>query len=507
MRLPGWWYAGVWQVHPGMADTRLVGLDPPGLLARCKELAAEGYRPASLAVVAAEADGALLAATVWHLPAVPDTDKEKRALRQASAGVALLRLGQADRVWPLLRRRPDPRTRSYLIHQLARRGADPGRLIERLEQDKDVSIRRALLLALGEFELPAGERQRLVPRVLRLYRDEADAGLHGAAEWLLRHWKQEGTLREVEEEWVKDRAKREQRERELKASPVPSGPGGRWYVNGQGQTMVVVPGPVTFRMGSPVAEAGREGGPAGTIETPHHKRIGRQFAIAAHEVTVRQFLRFRNDHDYNKTYSPSGDHPVNLETWYDAAAYSNWLSAQEGIAEEQWCYEPKEGKDARDWSREAYGEGMKLKANYLSLDGYRLPSEAEWEYACRAGALTSRYYGETEDLLGRYAWYTKVSQDRWMLPAGSLKPNDLGLFDMLGNALEWCQERVTYYRPAFPWSEDREDIRDIDRIIGRVLRGGAFAYQAVLVRSAVRGGIEPAYRGNNVGFRPARTFR
>jgi formylglycine-generating enzyme required for sulfatase activity len=150
---------------------------------------------------------------------------------------------------------------------------------------------------------------------------------------------------------------------------------------------------------------------------------------------------------------------------------------------------------------------MKLKANYLALVGYRLPSEAEWECACRAGALTSRYYGQTEDLLGKYARYTKVSVDRPMLPVGSLKPNDLGLFDMLGNALEWCQERFMYYRPGSPQSEDVEDIRDIDKRTARVLRGGAFTYPAMYVRSACRNWDEPANLAVNMGFRPARTFR
>ncbi len=124
-------------------------------------------------------------------------------------------------------------------------------------------------------------------------------------------------------------------------------------------------------------------------------------------------------------------------SWYQAAAYCNWLSKEEGIAEDQWCYEIK-------------GQVTKLKENYLSLTGYRLPTEAEMEYATRAGALTSRYYGETEELLPKYAWYQKNSQERtW--PVGSLKPNDLGLFDVQGNVFTWCQESYK----AYPAGEGR----------------------------------------------------
>ena len=86
---------------------------------------------------------------------------------------------------------------------------------------------------------------------------------------------------------------------------------------------------------------------------------------------------------------------------------------------------------------------MKIVPDALERPGYRLPTEAEWEYACRAGAVTSRYYGRSVELLGKYAWYLQNSQDRaW--PCGQLLPNELGLFDMLGNVYEWCQEQ--YYR-------------------------------------------------------------
>jgi formylglycine-generating enzyme required for sulfatase activity len=333
-----------------------------------------------------------------------------------------------------------------------------------------------------------------------LYQDAPDAGVHGAAEWLLRRWKQEGKLAEFEQQWAENEDKRDAKQEYIRKELARRADRGEsyWWINGQGQTMVVVPGPATFRMGSPAGEAGRVGGPKGTDEAPHEVRIGRSFAIASREVTFRQFHRFRKDHEQNKTFSPTEHHPVTAVTWYDAAAYCNWLSEQEGIAPEQWCYEPnKQGK---------YAQGMKLKSNYLSLEGYRLPSEAEWEYACRAGARTSRYFGETEQLLGQYAWYAKVAKDRAMLPAGSLKPNDLGLFDMLGNAVEWCQERDEKYQPAAPWTDDREDVHEIDSTIRRSLRGGSFFYLAVDVRSAFRFRYVPSIRSYLVGFRPVRTF-
>jgi serine/threonine protein kinase/formylglycine-generating enzyme required for sulfatase activity len=457
-------------------------------------------------------------------------DREALAGRQANAAVALLRMDRPEKVWPLLRHHPwdDPTVRSYLIHRLSPLGADPGAVVKRLDEEPDVSARRALLLALGEYgetALAPGERDGLVPRVFGLYRDDPDPGLHAAAEWLLLQWGRQGKLREMQEAWREDRAKREERLGRIRQELAKDQPEPQWYVTGQGQTMVVIPGPVEFLMGSPPTEAGREGGPEGTIERQHKKRIGRSFAIAAREVTVEQFGEFLKsrrqsiDTYYNHQYSPTADCPVNQVTWYHAAAYCNWLSKQEGLPPEEWCYLPtKETGLGGLVTRETYAEGMKLAPDYLSRTGYRLPSEAEWEYACRAGALTSRYYGGGEELLGKYAWYTKNSQDRGMLPGaagqfgvpgGRLKPNDFGLFDMLGNALEWCQESITLYSPGpgGKAAEDVEDKRDITDRNSRVLRGGSFLDLPRYVRSAYRLWNVPSFRNLSVGFRAARTFR
>jgi formylglycine-generating enzyme required for sulfatase activity len=442
-----------------------------------------------------------------------DDEKEHLAKRQANAAVALLRLGHAEAVWPLLKHNPDPRVRSYLIHRLSPLGADPKAIINRLGEEKEASIRRALLLCLGEFtadQFPPAEREPLIGKVLGLYHDDPDAGLHGAAEWLLRAWGQQDKIKEFEQEWAKDGQKQRRNEREdqiRRELAQDTGRGqGSWYVNGQGQTMVVIHGPVEFLMGSPPTEVGREGGPDGPVETQHRKRIGRSFAVASKEVTVEQFLRFRKEYGYSKQFAPTADCPVNDVMWYDAAAYCNWLSKQEGVPDNQWCYEPKDKGE--------FAAGMQLKPNYLGLTGYRLPSEAEWEYACRAGAVTSRYYGETEELLGKYAWYTKNSLDRWMLPGPEgkepcRKPNDLGLFDILGNAMEWCQERAALNspEPGGGPSEDKEDNGDIKDDLVRVLRGGSFANLVVGVRSAYRSWYRPTLRNYVVGFRPARTFR
>jgi formylglycine-generating enzyme required for sulfatase activity len=293
--------------------------------------------------------------------------------------------------------------------------------------------------------------------------------------------------------------------------------------------MVVIPGPVEFVMGSPPTETDRR-----SDEVQHKRRIGRTFALAAKPVTKEQFLRFlpKFSHPEMRRY-PEPTCPIGGALWDEAADYCNWLSEQEGIPPDQWCYETN-AKELSSRNLQAYATIVlqaqplaavgcssyflrlrrptvtKLKANYLNLTGYRLPTEAEMEYATRAGAVTRRYYGETEELLPKYAWYQKNSQDQhWFertWPVGSLKPNEFGLFDLQGNVFTWCQESYKRYLQGDEAIEDKEDDLVVVSTQYRVLRGGSFLDLASYVRSAYRNSYLPSLRTYDVGFRAARTF-
>jgi len=424
-------------------------------------------------------------------PTASEDQKELLAMRQANAAVALLRLGTPERVWPILKQSPDPRVRSYVVHWLSWRGGDLQTIFQRLDAESDVTIRRALVLTLGQFteaQLFTALRQPLFEKLLTVYEHDPDAGLHGAVEWLLRKWKQDKRLDALIEKLKSD-------EKQLQARK--SNDKRQWYVNTQLQTFAIV----DAREGEFVMGSTAESDPGRSdTESAHLWHIGRRFAIGTHEVTKCQYDEMRRKHPDDliemniKKWIKTEDSPQVMMSWFEAAAYCNFLSEQEGIAKEQWCYEPnKQGK---------YLSGMKAKDNFWELTGFRLPTEAEWEYACRAGTVTSRFYGSGEMLLSEYAWH---SQDRaW--PVGCLKPNDLGMFDMLGNATEWCFDSYVFDRTRANRFEDRPATQAVKNDGYRVMRGAAFGSRPQSLRSAARSHDAPVIRNHAIGFRPARTY-
>jgi eukaryotic-like serine/threonine-protein kinase len=426
-----------------------------------------------------------------------ESAKEALAWRQANAAVALLKLNHAAKAWPLLRHAADPRARTYLIHRLAPLGADIAALVSRFYEETDASSRQALILCLGEFDatlLPADQRQKAIAKLLDLYRNDPDHGLHGALTWLLRRkgWDQGQELSEIDVSLQLDYKQRKARKA---ADPR------EWEVNGQGQTFVIVDARQPFWMGSPDSEPERV-----TNETRHRRRIGRRYAIAATPVTKEQFQRFQSEPPPDadipaeevKKIVLTADSPQVCVTWYEAAWYCNWLSQKEWIPADQWCYEPNRQRK--------YAAGMHAKEGYLALRGYRLPTEAEWEFACRAGTTTQFYFGQSEALLNKYAWYKANSRGRtW--PVATLKPNDLGLFDMLGNVWQWCESPVQNYPQGGPdVQEDSGVSAEVTDGSHCVLRGGAFDNLPGHLRAAFRLVEGPNTRPLNFGFRPARTI-
>ncbi len=409
----------------------------------------------------------------------PANEKEVLAKRQANAAVALLRMGRGDQVWPLLKHSPDPRLRSYLIHRFAPLGARAEMLLAPIGDDREEpSIRQALLLGLGEFNpatLPDEIRRSLVLRLLDLYEHHPDAGVHGAADWLLRKWKQGDLVQELDRKLAESHPQRQDRQ-----AKSPRG----WFVNRRGQTLAIVPGPTKFTMGSPTTEAQRQ-----EDEGQHEVGLSYTFAIGAKEITVAEYGQFLNENTtvarFNiQQYAPAADCPQVAVDWYDAARYCNWLSDKDGIPKEQWCYVEQD-------------KTVRPAADFLQRRGYRLPTEAEWEHACRAGTVTARYYGETEELLDKYGWHVRNSGGRAQ-SVGVLKPNDFGLFDLYGNAMEWCNDRYGRFEGGVA-----HDPLGASEASDRVLRGGGWSLVGSDCRSADRLGYTPDIRNLYFGFRLA----
>jgi formylglycine-generating enzyme required for sulfatase activity len=147
-----------------------------------------------------------------------------------------------------------------------------------------------------------------------------------------------------------------------------------------------------------------------------------------------------------------------------------------------------------------------MELNFLDLNGYRLPTEAEWEYACRAGVGVAWGHGRADRRLGQYAWFLKTS-DEHLWPTGRLLPNEAGLFEMSGNAMEWCQDKAyAYPREAGEHATLLDDATTVEENKNRVLRGGSFNDTSTVVRAAGRYDFRPGDVYIVVGFRPSRTY-
>lgn len=218
--------------------------------------------------------------------------------------------------------------------------------------------------------------------------------------------------------------------------------------------------PGKFIMGSPESESGRE-----SNETQHEVIISKGFWLGKYEITQSQWESVMNTRPWEGQVfvKNAENHP---------AVYISWNDVQEFIAK--------------------LNEAEKTNV-------YRLPTEAEWEYACRAGTKTAFSFGDSASKLGEYAWFGKNTYDLGNMFAhavGQKKPNPWGLYDMHGNVWEWVQD---YYGPYE--SKTQVDPKGAESGDTRVFRGGSFYYIANFTRSAYRGYNSPTHKLFNLGAR------
>jgi len=233
--------------------------------------------------------------------------------------------------------------------------------------------------------------------------------------------------------------------------------------NTLGMKLTLIPAG-TFMMGSPESEEDRE-----DDEPQHEVTISKAFYMQTTEVTQGQWKAVMGTEPWKgESFVKEGaNYPAVYVSWDDAVAYCKKLSEKEGKT-------------------------------------YRLPTEAQWEYACRAGTKTTWSFGNDEKALGDYAWYHKNAWDideKYAHQVGLKKPNAFGLYDMHGNVYEWCHD---YYGGDYYKQSPEQDPTGPASGSSRVLRGGSWLGDSRFSRSAGRGRNVADRRLDLTGFRLVR---
>jgi formylglycine-generating enzyme required for sulfatase activity len=265
----------------------------------------------------------------------------------------------------------------------------------------------------------------------------------------------------------------------------------------------------SFLMGSPLTEPARE-----ENETQHKVTLTRSFYMGKYEVTQREFEGLMGYH--LSRLPPCADCPTESALWHEAASFANQASQAAGLPMCFSCTGLEKSTICR--------VGMEYRGkNYYDCRGYRLPTEAEWEYAYRAGTNTSYYNGDLDASLRSCFYFPQVLEIAWYCwnslndkvdgipdaiprPVGLKVPNAWGLYDMAGNVEEWVFDEYEAYpnqEVIDPIGAYRENGIPND-YAHRVVRGGSIASLPRFVRAAYRYGVSPM---TNHGFRLVRSSR
>jgi serine/threonine protein kinase/formylglycine-generating enzyme required for sulfatase activity len=382
---------------------------------------------------------------------------ERNPETRSRLAIVLLDMENWDGALEVLALGPDPASRTAFIQGFGawhgRLGTLPGLL---LSGSDNPAFQSGICAALGLMDkgtLAADERDAFTGALEHLYREAPDGGVHCAAGWALRQWGRK----------LPD------------AAPRDNDRPRNWFVNTHGMTFVKVQPGIFMMGGDPDSDKGKR----------HEVTLTRPFFMCDREVSLTLFLNFVKDENYagekasgwKEPQNTRGDIPVTLVSWENAVLFCNWLNWTENRAD---CY--KREKGGKGWTCD------------FEVNGYRLPTEAEWEYACRAATTTLYSFGDDPKHFLNYE-YLNLNADGHSWPGASKLPNGWGLFDMHGNVAEWCWD----------WSggpyENCTDPHGPPSGKHRSFRGGHFLLGAEIARSGRVDRFLPTRGFPALGFR------
>ncbi len=384
--------------------------------------------------------------------AIPEGDSEaiqQQISRAASAIIVAQKLGHDGAFLRAMGQTVDPRVRTQLINRFAETAATTFLDTDVFNQQSAL-VRQGLLLGLHHISqnLPPIEYSTLLTRAKEVFISDPDSGVHAAAEFILRTSGEDETLNQMSEN-------------------CPSK--GNWRILPNGLCMIRIEAPGTIDVGTTPATDDSDG-----VQPHRTVKIDYAFEVSSTEITVQQMHEYIQSTQPSATVSFSRDSPMGRVTLFEAMKFCRLLSEQEPDFNPDHCCYP---------SVSEIGPDMHLLRGFLLRPGYRLPTVHEWEYVVRADSKTSRFFGNSPDLLNDYAWWVHNSAER-LWPVRMKRPNPWGLFDVYGNALEWCHEA------------------EIDFVAtGHPVRGGDYHSTQRFLRSSFADFLGAALRNPEMGFR------